>query len=214
MKMEEIEDQSRDLFAQDGVLLKHAPLNYTNFYKNSGTLYITEYANKVKWIEWKSQDVTIDAIQDQEWAVVNTVDTSARRTRTLSGSTVDNTNYRNIKIKINEIKSFKISKKHDNLTFIGGDGETIIGFLFLHGNCKVFVDVLNTYIKSRPSKRDKSLYVIMNEDIEAHKLSTSFAELNLFQDEPTFVWKFFKNFHSRPYETTIETFSKIQDIGT
>lgn len=212
-KMDE-EELLRDLYCQDGVVLCLAPAIYANFYKSSGSLFITEYTNKEKFIEWKSNDVTIESdAQDQEWAVVNAVQASERRTRTLSGSTVDSSNSRNIKVNMSEVKSFKASKKHDRLTFISGDGEDIIGFSFQHGNCFTLVCFLKTIFRTTPSKRDKSLFVIMNDDLESQKLTTSFVELQLFQDEPAFVWKFLRNLQTRPYETTMETFSKISDLG-
>lgn len=208
------EEQPNDLFCQDGVVLHSAPATYANFYKTSGTFFITEYANKEKFIEWKSNDVTIESeVQDQEWAVVNAVRSTERRIRTLSGSTIDNTNSRIIKINMNQVKSFKASKKHDKLKFIGGNGETIIGFLFQHGNCSSLVGTLKSYYRTSPSKRDKNLNVILDDDIESQKLTTSMNELNLFQDEPAVVWKFLRNLQSRPYETTMETFSKVADIG-
>lgn len=208
------DEQPKELFTQDGVILYNAPAAYTNFYKNSGTLMITEYNNEKRCIEWKSNEVTIESdVQDQEWAVVSAVQAPERRSRTLSGGTTDNSISRNIKINMATVKSFKVSKKFDRLSLHGGDGESIISFLFQHGNCSGLVGTLNRIFKTTPSKRDKTLYVLMNDNEESQKLSTSFMELDIFQDEPTHIWKFIRNFQSRPYCTTMETLSKLSDFS-
>lgn len=208
------EEQPMEIFSQDGVILYNAPAAYTNFYKSSGTLTITKYTNEEKFIEWKSNDVMIESdVQDQEWAVVNAVHAPERRSRTLSGGTTDNNSSKNIKINMSTVKSFKVSKKCDKLTFHGGDGENIISFLFQHGNCSCLVGALHANFKTTPSRRDKSLFIIINDNQELQKLNTSFVELNIFQDEPTHIWKFIKNFQTSPYNTTMETLSKISDLG-
>lgn len=49
--------------------------------------------------------------------------------------------------------------------------------------------------------------------MESQSLNKSFAELNLFPENPTdVVWKFVSNLKHRPYETTMETFSKLTDV--
>lgn len=65
------------------------------------------------------------------------------------------------------------------------------------------------------SARDKNLFVVIEERNELESLNQSFAELNLFpgSENPTdVVWKFVSNLKHRPYETTMETFSKLTDV--
>lgn len=45
-------------------------------------------------------------------------------------------------------------------------------------------------------------------------LNRSFAELDIFTENTTdVVWNLVSNFKQRPYETTMEAFSKLTDIG-
>jgi hypothetical protein len=47
---------------------------------------------------------------------------------------------------------------------------------------------------------------------ESQALDRSFAELELFtENKSDAVWRFVRNLHHRPYETTLETFSKLTD---
>lgn len=65
------------------------------------------------------------------------------------------------------------------------------------------------------SARDRNLFVVIEERNELESLNQSFAELNLFpgSENPTdVVWKFVSNLKHRPYETTMETFSKLTDV--
>lgn len=65
------------------------------------------------------------------------------------------------------------------------------------------------------SARDRNLFVVIEERNELESLNQSFAELNLFPntENPTdVVWKFVSNLKHRPYETTMETFSKLTDV--
>jgi hypothetical protein len=61
------------------------------------------------------------------------------------------------------------------------------------------------------SRKDKHLYIVP--DHPESQLDRSFAELELFTENTTdVVWKFVRNLHHRPYETTLETFAKLTDI--
>lgn len=63
------------------------------------------------------------------------------------------------------------------------------------------------------SARDRNLYIVLEEKNELQSLNHSFAELDLFPEAPTdVVWKFVSNLKHRPYETTMETFSKLTDV--
>lgn len=211
--MDESCELAKDIFLQDGVVLHAAPSAYINFLTTSGTLYLTEYSGPVatKYIEWKSNDITIDSdLHEQEWAVVNTVQ---GRPRTLSGCIGDSNKSRNIKINLSDVKSFKIYKKKQLLNFYDGKSDILIGFMFQHDKCSLFLSVLQSQLRTAPARRDKNLYVVIDEDAKVEELNRTFAQLNLFQDEPTFVWKFLSNFHSHPLETTMEAFSKIPDMG-
>lgn len=58
-------------------------------------------------LEWKPNDITIDSdIQDQEWAVVNTIQ---KRYRTLSGTLPDpHIKFRCLKVNFEIIKRYNI----------------------------------------------------------------------------------------------------------
>lgn len=61
------------------------------------------------------------------------------------------------------------------------------------------------------SRKDKQLFIVLDQP-ESQVLDRSFAELELFPENTSdFVWRFVKNLHHRPYETTLETFSKLTD---
>ena len=123
-----------EIFSQDGVQLKSAQATYVNYLNLVGTLYITEYANSncKRCLEWKPNDVTVDSdVQDQEWAVVNTVQ---KRSRTFSESQPPDASTRPkfLKVNFNDIKSFKISNKTRHLTIIDGKSEVTCCFIFQH----------------------------------------------------------------------------------
>lgn len=59
----------------------------------------------------------------------------------------------------------------------------------------------------------KNLYTVNDERDESRSMKKSFNELNLFPDQgQAYTWNFVKNLHNRPYETTMQTFSKLTDI--
>jgi hypothetical protein len=69
----------------------------------------------------------------------------------------------------------------------------------------------NSHICLYRSQKDKHLYIVP--DHSESQLDRSFAELELFTENTTdVVWKFVRNLHHRPYETTLETFAKLTDI--
>lgn len=214
---ENIPDEVLEIFTQDGVLLTTAPAAYIPYINTVGTLSIVEYPNSnlTRCVEWKPIDVTIDSdMQDQEWQVVNTI---AKRHRSLSGNFPVEVGHRSkyLKINMNEIKSFRVTTKNQKLAFRDGKGDCICTFVFQHGNCDGLVAVLKGIHKTVVSRRDKHLYCIADDikNPERQQLDKSFAELNLFQEHSSdYVWKFVKNFQNRPYETTMEAFSKITDI--
>ncbi|KAF5270074.1 hypothetical protein FQA39_LY08486 [Lamprigera yunnana] len=214
---ENFPEEVLELFIQDGVMITAGPAAYMHYINTVGTLAIVEYPNSnlTRCIEWKPIDVTIDSdMQDQEWQVVNTI---AKRHRTFSGNLPTDTNPRTkyLKINMNEVKSFRVAAKNQKLAFRDGKGDCLCSFVFQHGNCDALVAVLKGLLTTVVSKRDKYIFCIVDDinNSERRQLDRSFAELNLFSEQSTdYVWKFVKNFHNRPYETTMEAFSKITDI--
>lgn len=90
------------------------------------------------------------------------------------------------------------------------DGTTYVAFFQL-SNAESFVNSLKGFIKFVKSRANRNLYIVVDEVQSV--LSKSFAELDLFQENTSdYVWKFVKNLHNRPYETTLEAFSKLADI--
>lgn len=206
-------DDHNELFVQDGVLLKQAPASHIQHVNSIGTLYISESvsSNQMRFIEWKPNDITVDSdFQDQEWAVVNTIQ---KRSRTLSGNFPPD--YHNrvkcLRLCFNEVKSFRVAKKHRELIFCDGSSEVLSSFLFQHGNCDTLLTLLRNMLKTVPAKRDKQLYIVVD-NAEIQQLDKSFAELQLNSDPHT-IWSVFKNIRDHPYETTYETFSKLTDYG-
>lgn len=90
------------------------------------------------------------------------------------------------------------------------DGTTYVAFFQL-SNAESFVNSLKGFIKFVKSRTNRNLYIVVDEVQSV--LTKSFAELDLFQENTSdYVWKFVKNLHNRPYETTLEAFSKLADI--
>lgn len=90
------------------------------------------------------------------------------------------------------------------------DGTTYVVFFQL-SNADSFVSSLKGFLKFIKSRKDRNMYVVM--EAEDSVLEKSFAELDLFQENASdYVWKFVKNLHDRPYETTMEACSKLTDI--
>jgi hypothetical protein len=65
---------------------------------------------------------------------------------------------------------------------------------------------------SHRSRKDKHLFIVPDQP-ESQALNRSFAELDLYTENTSeLMWKFVRNLHHRPYETTLETFSKLTDL--
>ncbi|CAG9822523.1 unnamed protein product [Phaedon cochleariae] len=211
--MEDITEDCSEVFSQDGVLLKQAPASHITFLNIIGTLYVTESpsSNRKRYIEWKPNDITVDSdIQDQEWAVVNTIQ---KRSRTLSGNYSHDYQSRSkcIKFTFEAIRSFRVANKSRQLTFYDGKGDCLFVFVFQHGNCETLIGTLRRMLKTSASKRDKHMYVVYNADFpEFHQLNKSFAELDIQHNDRT-VWSVFKNLKDHPYEVTFEAFAKVTD---
>ncbi|KAL1506574.1 hypothetical protein ABEB36_005908 [Hypothenemus hampei] len=202
-----------DIFSQDGVLLKQAPSSFIPFINAIGTIYIwsTETNDGTRpikrFLEWKPNDVTIDSdVQDQEWAVVNTVQ---KRSRTLSGNLpADHYNkLRSLKINFEDIK--RVAKKNRDLTFFDGSSEPMCTLLFQHGDCFYFIDLLKTYLSVGPSRRDKNIFIVYDADSpEYQELNKTFAALDIKPNDSSF-WTMFKNIKEHPYESSLMAFSKV-----
>lgn len=218
--MEQNEEKVEEIFVQEGVLLLSGPASHIEYMKLTGTLYITHYEKHENeystiFIEWKpNENLTIDSdIQDQEWAVVNTVE---KRTRTLSGSLIPEEANRSKYLRVNfdTIKSFKVANSGRKILFNDGRGDVICTFSFQNGNSTCFIASLRQHIKTAPSRRDKNLYIVVGEIGNNDKqIETSFKTLSLFPDDHNYMWSFVKNFQHRPYETTMEAFAKVTNIG-
>nr|CAD7571204.1 unnamed protein product [Timema californicum] len=166
-------------------------------------------SNFGKCIEWKPADVSVESeMHDQEWAMVNM---SGRRVRTMSES---QNRPRPIRIELSDLKSFRITRNSQQVALMQRDGTTHSSFFFQHGNADSFVCALRENLKVTRSRKDKHLYLVLDEpERESRVLVRSFTELDLFSENKTdVVWKFVRNLHHRPYETTMEAFSKLTDI--
>ncbi|XP_043503413.1 TBC1 domain family member 15 isoform X1 [Polistes fuscatus] len=176
---------------------------------SSGTLNIVEYSFG-KCIEWRPTEESVvleNQDQDPEWSLV---DTHTRRTRTTSEGADSYGHSKIVRILFSDLKSFRINLGGQQLIFIQKDGTTYVAFFQL-SKAETFVNTLKNFISFRSSTKDKNLYYVL-EEVET-ALNKSFAELNLFQENTSdYVWNFVKNLHNRPYETTLEAFSKLADI--
>ncbi|XP_069675162.1 TBC1 domain family member 15 isoform X2 [Periplaneta americana] len=208
--MDDLNEQGTELYSHHGVLVKSQSQNRDEDSQCSGTLSITEYKSIGKCIEWKPTEVSVDSeTNDQEWAMVNTV---GRRSRTLSGGNDGQSRCRPVRIEMSDLKSFRITRNGQQVTLMQRDGTTHSAFFFQHGNADCFVTALKGYIKTAKSRKDKHMYIVLDQP-ESQVLDRSFAELDLFTENTSdVVWKFVRNLHHRPYETTLEAFSKLTDI--
>ena len=165
-----------------------------------------------KCIEWKPIEVSVvseNQDQDPEWSLV---DSHTRRTRTSSSSSGPDSlgRARNVRIMLFELKSVRINHGGQQLIFMQRDGTTYVAFFQL-SNAESFVNSLKGFVKFDKSRTDRNLYLV-NDEVSA-VLNKSFAELDLFHENTSdYVWKFVKNLHNRPYETTLEAFSKLADV--
>ena len=90
------------------------------------------------------------------------------------------------------------------------DGTTYVAFFQL-SNAESFINSLTGFIQFVKSRMDKNMYIVVDE--VSNVLNKSFAELDIFQENTSDnVWKFVRNLQDRPYETTMEAFSKLADI--
>lgn len=163
-----------------------------------------------KCIEWKAiEDSVVSENQDQdpEWSLV---DTHTRRTRTSSEGPDSLGRSRTVRILFSDLNSFRVNHSGQQLIFMQKDGTTYVAFFQL-SNAESFINSLKGFIKFIKSRTNRNLYIVVDEVQSV--LSKSFAELDLFQENTSdYVWKFVKNLHNRPYETTLEAFSKLADI--
>lgn len=162
-------------------------------------------------MEWKPNEVSTELSivsenqdQDSEWSVVNT-----SRTRSTSEGP-DYLNRKTVVLLFSNLKSIRVLFGGQQLIFMEKDGATYVAFFQLP-NAESFLNSLKGFIKLIKSKQDKNLYLVLDE--VSSVLNKSFAELDIFQENTSdFVWKFVKNLHTHPYETTMEAFSKLTDV--
>lgn len=146
--------------------------------------------------------------QDPEWSLV---ETHTRRTRNNSEGPDSLGRTKTVRIFFSELKSFRVHPSGQQLIFMQKDGTMYVAFFQL-SNAESFVNSLKGFIKFVKSRTDRNMYLVLGELNSA--LSKSFAELDILQEANTsdYVWKFVKNLHNRPYETTMEAFSKLADV--
>lgn len=201
-------EPGKDLCIHTGVVLRGASTREDEIH-SSGTLNIIEYSFG-KCIEWKPIEVSIvseNQDQDPEWSLV---DSHTRRTRTSSEGPDSLGRTRTVRILFSDLKSFRVNHSGQQLIFMQRDGTTYVAFFQL-SNAESFVNSLKGFIKFVKSKMDRNLYIVVDE--VSNVLNKSFAELDLFQENTSdYVWKFVRNLHDRPYETTMEAFSKLADV--
>lgn len=205
-KGEDCSERGQIYFYQHGVILKHT-INAEDEGNRTGELALVQYSTG-KRLEWKPIDVSeISECQEQEdWAIVNQVD--HKRARTYSGGFEFKAHP--LIIELNEIKSYLLKKKKRQITFMLKDGSSHI-FFFQYGSLHGLTGVLRDCFKTRKSHK-KNFFIVVSQNIDSQPLTKSFAELDLFPDNPSdAVWKFVSNLKHRPYETTLETFSKLTD---
>ncbi|CAK9821099.1 TBC1 domain family member 15 [Anthophora plagiata] len=201
-------EQGKDLCIHTGIVLRGANTREDEVH-SLGTLNIVEYSFG-KCIEWKPiEDSVVSENQDQdpEWSLV---DTHTRRTHTSSEGPDSLGRTRTVRILFSDLNSFRVNHGGQQLIFMQKDGTTYVAFFQL-SNAGSFVNSLKGFIKFVKSRTNRNLYIVVDEVQSV--LSKSFAELDLFQENTSdYVWKFVKNLHNRPYETTLEAFSKLADI--
>ncbi|XP_053612479.1 TBC1 domain family member 15 isoform X2 [Plodia interpunctella] len=213
--VEDLPDQCKDLFTQDGVLLKACIGRPVTDLNSIGMLCIVVNPDGSKGIEWRPNDlITIESdTQDQEWAVVNTI---GRRQRTLSGNMTSDyatARARIIRIPLQELKTFRVTRNNQQMQFSTKPGVWQTTFYFQHGNAEIFVAYLKNHVKTAKTRHDRHTYVVVEPNPESQVLNRSFAELDIFTENTTdVVWSLVSNFKERPYKTTLEAFSKLTDI--
>ncbi|XP_022906841.1 TBC1 domain family member 15-like [Onthophagus taurus] len=197
-----------ELFCQDGISFESGPASQIKYLRGTGTLFITMYENgnsSSLYVEWKPLPgfTTESDAQAQEWTVVNTIED---RTKTSSTMLLleEATRSQYLKIKLSDIKSYKLENNHRKLTFNDGSGEPLCSFSFKSENCDYFHHILKQYIKTAPIRRDKNHFEVIGEINEAeNQLKKTLNKLSLFPgEEANYMWYLLKNF-SENSSTTI-----------
>lgn len=163
-----------------------------------------------KCVEWRPVEVSVlSEIQDQdpEWSVVN----HTRRSRCASEGPDSLGKTKIVQIPFTHLKSIYIHPSGQQLIFTQKDNTSYVAFFQL-SNVESFVNSLKGFIRLGKSKRDRNTFTVLGE-VET-SLTRSFADLELFPESNTsdYFWGFMKNLHNHPYETALETFSKLTDI--
>lgn len=201
-------EQGKDICIHSGVVLRGSNTREDDVH-STGTLNIVEYSFG-KCIEWKPVEVSVvseSQDQDPEWSLVNTHTT---RTRTISEGPDSLGRSRTVRILLSDLKSFRLNRCGQQMTLMLKDGTTYVVFFQL-SNAESFISSLKGFLKFIKSRKDRNMFIVM--EAEDSVLEKSFAELDLFQENASdYVWKFVKNLHDRPYETTMEACSKLTDI--
>uniref|UniRef100_A0A0A9W7U9 TBC1 domain family member 15 n=1 Tax=Lygus hesperus TaxID=30085 RepID=A0A0A9W7U9_LYGHE len=173
-----------------------------------GTLSIVSYSFG-KCIEWKPNDVSIETDgSEQEWAMVNTSKSPSASSN--SGGDTNPQRWLPVRIPILEIKSYRVSNKKTKLLLVHKDRLTHTAFYFQFENADCFTKSLRSVVKTRRSRHDKHTYDIVQERADP-QMPHSFSDFNLLSDQKETVWKFVSDMRSRPYETTLSTFSKFSE---
>lgn len=119
---------------------------------------------------------------------------------------------------MNDIHSFKISSKNRQITLTKKTGNESCTFYFPWANADTFAQHLKSHCKTVKHRYDKNTILIVEPNAEMQVINKSFNELDLFQDHSAYVaWNsvgnIVSNLKQRPYETALEAFAKLSDIG-
>lgn len=202
--MNGVKENGEEVYSHHGVLWK----SYSGYKDddNSGTLSIIDYKCSM-CIEWKPSDVSVDSdTNDQEWTMVNT----GQQRRNSQGTNEIASRSRLFVLRVDELHSFRVTKEGHQLLLQSDSGLQSV-FFFQNGNADSFVAALRGILKSAVFKKDRHSYQVIH-SADTKVIDQSFAELELFTEHKSdYVWKFVKDFHRRPYETTMTAFSKLTD---
>ncbi|KAF4526795.1 hypothetical protein B566_EDAN015591 [Ephemera danica] len=167
----------------------------------SGNLNIKERGCD-RWIEWTPEEraLSVESESQDEWAVVNTV-------KPRSHPANDESLARKIvTIKLLELKSLELRRNNQKMFFHLKDGTTY-DVIFQHSDVYNFLGSFHNFAILEKSKRNRQKYYVQG--MVNTELTRSFAELDLFREQGSFVSRFMKDLHDRPFETTLTAFSKI-----
>lgn len=204
------DDPGEMVFCHQAVALKVLNSDNSTTLK-PGILSIVQYRTG-RWIEWRSDESSFKLENtDAEWDIVDAV----RRRTCSTSSNVDNCSLiPTIRIHIANLRSYKVKEHGIQISLIDQNNDRY-SFVFQADNSDGFVHLLRGFLNTRRAGRSKTTFIVVGERKEVKALKT-FDDVNLYpvnrDQKETYVWNFVRNLHSRPYETTLQTFSKLSEI--